>query len=476
VFAASFLLSRITLAPGAGKGARWLIVSASTVVLLCVGLVIVSYQARRWGLSFTQALRQLAGLSDKQGSLPLREKIPNSRPANVLRPIAVGFPAQAHPLVASVTLVDLDKDGLLDILVCDMLANRIGWIRQSPVGVYTEQWVGPVLKAPARVQAFDIDRDGDLDLLVAVMGQLLPTNDKIGSIVILENDGRQNFTSHTVADRIARVTDVRGGDIDGDGKMDLVVGQFGYHEGETRWMENLGSWKFRPHILQSLSGPIHTIPIDIDHDGDLDIVSLVSQEWEEIYLFENNGSGQFKTHLIWGSTNEDYGCSGMRLVDLDQDGDTDILFTNGDAFDYIPPRPRPWHGVQWLENMDGRHFSFHTIGSLNGASAACAADLDSDGDLDVVAVSAWNLWEKPESQSMVWFENNGKMNFIRHDLASSPTHLITLEAADMNDDGQTDFVSGGMHFYPPYTFQSRVTLWQNIWPRPLDTSPHTRGK
>jgi hypothetical protein len=162
------------LAPGAGKGARWLIVSASTVVLLCVGLVIVSYQARRWGLSFTQALRQLAGLSDKQGSLPLREKIPNSRPANVLRPIAVGFPAQAHPLVASVTLVDLDKDGLLDILVCDMLANRIGWIRQSPVGVYTEQWVGPVLKAPARVQAFDIDRDGDLDLLVAVMGQLLP--------------------------------------------------------------------------------------------------------------------------------------------------------------------------------------------------------------------------------------------------------------------------------------------------------------
>ena len=109
--------------------------------------------------------------------------------------------------------------------------------------------------------------------------------------VILENDGKQNFLLHIIADRIARVTDVRGGDMDGDGDLDLVVGQFGYHEGETRWMENLGKWQFKSHILQSLSGPIHTIPVDFDHDGDLDIVSLVSQEWEEIWVFENTGVG-----------------------------------------------------------------------------------------------------------------------------------------------------------------------------------------
>jgi hypothetical protein len=452
------------------------VASASAVVLLTVGFVVVRYQTYHQGLSFTQALCQLAGFSNGQGrSLALRSKVPSNASADMLKPMAVGFPVEGHPLIASVTLVDLDQDGLQDILVCDMLANRIGWIRQGPPGVYNEQWVGPVLQAPARVQAFDIDLDGDLDLLVAAMGQLMPTNDKIGSIVVLENDGRQNFTLHTIADRIARVTDVRGGDINGDGKMDLVVGQFGYHEGETRWMENLGGWKFRPHILQSLSGPIHTIPVDIDHDGDLDIVSLVSQEWEEIYLFENSGSGEFKTHLIWGSTNDDYGCSGMRLVDLDQDGDMDILFTNGDAFDYIPPRPRPWHGVQWLENRGRLQFGYHRIGGLNGASAACAADLDGDGDLDVIAVSAWNLWEKPESQSMVWFENDGKMNFIPHDLVNSPTHLITLETSDMNGDGRSDFVTGGMHFYPPYTRQSRVTLWLNTWTRPLSTSVHNPG-
>jgi len=191
------------------------------------------------------------------------------------------------------------------------------------------------------VSAVDIDKDGDLDVLVACMGQLFPSNDKIGSVVILENDGKQNFTPHTIIDHIARVTDVRAADYNGDGRLDLVVGEFGYDDGETRWMENLGNWQFRSHILQSLSGVIHTIPVDSDHDGDMDIISLVSQEWEEIYVFENDGHGNFKSHLIWGSTNEDYGSSGIRLVDLNQDGLVDILYTNGDAFDYLPPARVP---------------------------------------------------------------------------------------------------------------------------------------
>src|ERR1035441_10779438 len=96
------------------------------------------------------------------------------------------------------SIVDLDKDGLPDIILADMLANRVSWIRQFPAGVYTEHWISPVLPAPAHVSAVDIDKDGDLDVLVACMGQLFPTNDKIGSVVILENDGKMNFTPHTI--------------------------------------------------------------------------------------------------------------------------------------------------------------------------------------------------------------------------------------------------------------------------------------
>jgi hypothetical protein len=280
-------------------------------------------------------------------------------------------------------------------------------------------------------------------------------------VVILENDGKNNFKKHVAAEKIARVSDVRAGDLDGDGDMDLAVGQFGYDDGETRWMENAGNWVFTSHNLQHLSGPINVEIIDIDKDGDLDIISLVSQEWEEIYAYINDGKGNFQAKLLFGSSNEDFGSSGIYMCDLDQDGDMDILYTNGDAFDYIPPQGRPWHGVQWLENKGSLKFEFHRICNFTGAYNARPVDIDGDGDLDLFAVSGFNLWDKPESMSMIWMENDGKQQFTRHDITNDPTHLITLELGDFNNDGLMDMVSGGMHAYPPYDRMSRVALWIN---------------
>ena len=340
-------------------------------VMLGVPLLVLFYQAHESGLSIGQLFEHiLKGARQAEVEESPVEAVHGEK-IDFLTQVPIGFPSTDPPRISSLQIVDLDKDGLPDVLVTDMLANRVGWIRQFPAGVYKEEWIGPVLPAPAHVSAVDIDKDGDLDVLVACMGQLFPSNDKIGSVVILANNGNQSFTPHTLIDHIARVTDVRAADFNGDGRLDLVVGQFGYDDGETRWMENLGNWQFRSHIVQSLSGVIHTIPVDIDKDGDMDFVSLVSQEWEELYVFENDGHGNFKSHLIWGSTNEDYGSSGIRLVDLNRDGLVDILYTNGDAFDYLPPRPRPWHSVQWLENKGNFRFVHHAIGHFPGASAGC---------------------------------------------------------------------------------------------------------
>jgi hypothetical protein len=426
-------------------------------------LLVLVYQSYQSGLSIREMFEHIfRGARDSDARKSSVEAV-RGRRIDFLAPSPIGFTSGDPPRVGHLEIVDLDKDGFPDVLVADMLANRIGWIRQFPGGVYTESWISPALPAPAHVSAADLDRDGDLDVLVACMGKVFPSNDRIGSVVILENDGRQTFTPHTIVDRIARVTDVRAADFNGDGRPDLVAGQFGYDDGETRWMENTGNWRFRSHILQKLSGVIHTVPVDIDSDGDMDFVSLVSQEWEEIYTFENDGRGNFKSHLNWGSTNEDYGSSGIRLSDLNQDGLVDILYTNGDAFDYLPPRPRPWHSVQWLENKGGFRFEHHPIGLFPGASAAVAADFDGDGDLDVAAASCYNLWEKPESQSLIWFENDGKMNFTQRDISHSPTHLISLEAADMNRDGKPDLVSVRLDVYQPFSNDGRAVLWLNRW-------------
>ncbi len=365
-------------------------------------------------------------------------------------------------MIANVAIVDLDRDGLADIVAADAATNRITWVRQTRAGSFAEQTLAEV-PGPAHVQAVDLDADGDLDVAVASLGVLFPNNARIGAIVLLENDGRQRFTPHVVADKLARVADVRAGDLDGDGDLDLSAALFGYDQGETRWFENQGGWRFESHLLQELSGAINAEIADLDGDRDLDIVTLVSQEWEEIYVLVNDGRGTFTPTRIFGASNEDFGSSWMSLADLDGDGDADVVYSNGDAFDYATTAGRSWNGLQWLENTGGMAFTYHRIGDIPGASGPQAADLDGDGDLDIAVVSAYNNWADPAAQSLVWLENDGRATFTLHDLASSPTHLLTLAIGDLNGDGRPDLVTGGMHMSWPYDRLSRLTTWINEW-------------
>ena len=377
-----------------------------------------------------------------------------------LRPEAVGAALEGKPWIAHVTLVDLDHDGLMDIIACEAQKNQVLWIRQTAPGKFEEHVLCDDIAAPVHAEAVDIDGDGDLDLLIASMGQVHPNNDKIGAVVILENDGHQHFTKHVIIDHVARVTDVRAGDFNHDGKLDLAVAQFGYDQGEIRWMENLGGWQFRSHNLLNLSGTINVCVADMNGDSKPDIVAVVSQQWEEIHLFTNDGAGNFTDKVIFGSTNEDFGSSGISLCDLNRDGRPDVLYTNGDGFDYAEPGARPWHGVQWLENLGDGNFRYHRIGDLPGAYSPVGIDLDGDGATDVVAVSGFNDWKNPESASLVVFQNDGRMNFTPHVLAHAPTHLMALAAGDLDGTGRPVLVTGGFHAYPPWDRMSRVSVWR----------------
>jgi len=449
------------------KSTLWSL-AALAAVLIGIPLLVIVYEADRTGQSPVAYVKRMVTRmgGEEAGTKPAGPPGEGGgKTIRFLEMMPIGDPVgESKPWITNLTIADLDGDGMKDVVACDAKLNRICWIRQNPLGKYKEIQIGSEVRGPAHVSTCDMDLDGDLDLLIAKMGMIFPNNDRIGAVVVLENDGTNRFINRTLVDNVARVTDVQCGDLDGDGDPDLAVGQFGYDDGEIRWMENKGIWEFESHILLKLSGTIHTPVMDMDGDGDLDIVALVSQEWEEIYVFENDGEGRFATRLIYGSTNEDFGSSGISIVDLDLDGDPDILYTNGDAFDYIPPGPRPWHGVQWLENKGGLEFMYHRIGDFPGAYSANGVDVDRDGDLDVVVVSSFNAWDKADARSMIWFENDGQMGFVYHDLASEPTHLLVLDSGDMDGDGWMDFVTGGFYAYPPYDRMSRVVLWKNVWP------------
>lgn len=379
-------------------------------------------------------------------------------------PAAIGAPASefGRPLVTNVHVVDLDGDGLVDVLYCEAQQHTVRWIRQTRRGVFEERIIGKDLKGPAHVAAADINGSGRLDVLVASMGQIFPSNDRIGAVVVLENLDNREFRSRVLLDRVARVSDVRAADLSGhrDGKLDLVVGQFGYAQGEVRWMRNQGEWKFESTIVSTLSGCVHTPVADFDGDGAPDFAALISQEWEEVHVFRHASAGQMKDSIVWGSTNEDYGSSGLEVADVNRDGKPDLIYTNGDGFDYAGVGFRAWHGLQWLENVGNGRFVFHRVGDLPGAYGPCAADLNGDGAIDLLAVSAFAEWTKPSAISMQAWLNDGRGNFTPVVLARTPTHLITAAIGDLDGNGVPVIVTGGFHAFPPYDHMSNVTLWR----------------
>lgn len=394
---------------------------------------------------------------------PQPEPLLSGEQIDFLRPRPIGAPFETPPKISNLQVADLDNDGLLDVVVCDCESNLVSWIRQAPLSEFTEQVIAEDIPAPAHVQVVDFDEDGDLDLLVAVLGVLFPNNDPIGSVLIFENTGQNAFERRVIIEQVARVSDVRAGDLDGDGDLDLAVAQFGYDYGETRWIENLGEWQFTSHIIQKVSGGIHCEIADMNLDGNLDLALLVSQEWEEIYIFTGDGKGNFTETKIHSANNADFGSSGLWVYDLDQDGDPDLLYTNGDAFDYLPPKPWPWHGVQWLENQGDLKFVPHRIADFGGAVGVHPADVDGDGDIDLYAVSAFNDFTLPESQSLIWLENQGDMRFMRRNITNAPTHIQAIDVADLDQDGAEDVVTGGMHVSVPFDRLERIVLWQNQW-------------
>ena len=366
-----------------------------------------------------------------------------------------------RPRITNVsTITGADRD---NVLICDAASHSVGRISGTDGNI---EWLVPPgsLASPCHAVPTDYDGDGDLDVAVAILGQVWPTDAHCGQVVVLQNDADQ-YSVRVLADHLRRITDVQPADFDNDGDIDFVVAEFGYLHGGILYLECQADGTYHSTRLLTLPGTIHVPVADYDNDGDVEFAAVVSQDHEEILLFDNPGGATFSPvpQRIWRSPNFDLGLAGMTADDLDADGDIDLLLSAGDNLELDYPYPQAWHGCIWLENTGAQTFVARQIGFLPGTYAATVTDLDLDGDRDVVLASMFNDWQQSESTSLAWLENDGEQNFRAWHLAELPTHLCTVTTADLTGDSRPEIVAGSLQIYPPYQQDAcGVTIWSAI--------------
>jgi len=372
--------------------------------------------------------------------------------------IVPGAAAPGAIAISNVRLVDVDGDKRLDVVASEM--------RTGPVllGLAGEgHALKPIarLSHPAHIEPVDLDKDGRGDFLVADLGSFQPADHSNGAVYWLRGRADGSFVTIPLATKLARTSDARAADFDGDGDLDVIVGSFGWRTtGNVTLLENrTTSWKtpvFVPTVLDPRTGAIHVPIVDLNKDGKPDFLVLLAQQHESVIAFVNTGKGlQFTPQVIYEAPHPNWGSSGIDLVDLDKDGDMDVLLTHGDTFDDFVVKP--YHGIIWLENTGTFPFVEHRLATLPGAQRAQAADLDADGDLDIVAAAFVSGGSADRVASLVWLEQTAPGRFQRHTLeAGSPAHA-SLDLGDVDGDGKPDIVVGWFALGKP------LGAWADIW-------------
>lgn len=249
--------------------------------------------------------------------------------------------SKALELPVRAVVADVDGDGLDDIVVTSISesGDKVGWFRQNNSG--SEPWeemrIRVDLPPIIGVDAGDVDRDGDMDLVCASEHASRPfllinadgtgTEWKRDSIRVDSPDSVRRWVARFSEKPVSQVH-ARFADLDADGDLDCV--ETSLRNGYLAWRENLGpgmEWKF--HEIAGGLGHAYSFDVgDVDRDGRLDIVAP-SDGGDGVYIFRNvRGDG-----TEWEATRLGDGAdlnwpNIVRLADVDGDGYEDVMSTD----------------------------------------------------------------------------------------------------------------------------------------------------
>ena len=323
---------------------------------------------------------------------------------------------------SSVYAEDIDGDGDMDILGAARDADDITWWENTDgLGTsWTEHTVDGNFDGAYSVYSADIDGDGNMDVLGAAFAA--------GEITWWENtDGLgTSWTEHIIDGDFTDARSVYSQDIDGDGDMDVLGAA--YIDDDITWWENadgLGTSWTEHTVDGDFNGAWSVYSEDMDDDGDMDILGAAPMANDIIWWENTNGLGTSWTeHTVDGDFN---GAWSVYSADMDNDGDMDIL---GAAYEI--------DDITWWENTDGSGTSWteHTIdGDFDGAGAVYSADMDNDGDMDVLG-AAWyasdiKWWENEDGSGTSWTE---------HSIDGDFPLAVSVYSEDIDSDGKMDIL------------------------------------
>ncbi|MBL7787611.1 MAG: T9SS type A sorting domain-containing protein [Chitinophagales bacterium] len=315
---------------------------------------------------------------------------------------------------------DLNHDGWNDIVAVSKFSNSIAYYQNQQNDTFAEaQSTNTDLDDLQSLAPIDIDQDGDIDIATAA--------DDDNIIAYYLNDGQGNLSSaNIISQQVTGAKDLAAGDVDGDGKTDLVsVGNTG---NLVYWHKNLGNGNFGNQLItDSLLRPTAVTITDMDKDGLTDIV-IASETSNMLQIWEYKPT----TATIMPIKNINVAQpQNFVMAELVRDFVEEILVASpqsGDVFYYIDNA---------IPNSDPIPIQ-SVFSTLANPKAVCVADLDQDGQQDVVSGSYVD-------GTIAWRRNAWKGSFNElHTIMTDALGIKVLTATDLDNDGDDDIVAASV--------------------------------
>ncbi len=298
----------------------------------------------------------------------------------------------------------------------------------------------------------------DSGTFISLMGIMDPNDQARGSIIQFDN-GKTNV----VIDSLQRPVFFELADFNNDGLKDYIVCEFGNFSGQLSIFEKTPTHfptAFRKHIINPMPGARNVVLRDVNHDGLVDILALMSQGDEKIVMYTNQGDFKFEETTL-ARFLPVFGSSYFELVDMNNDGHEDLIYSNGDNADYSTIL-KSFHGIHIFINDGKEHFNETWSYPMYGASQVIAKDFDLDGNIDLAAISYFPDFINNPEMGFIYFENTGNLTFKPQisNVTKSGRWLV-MNAADYDQDGDFDILLGAYNFKGFGASPETITQWEN---------------